>query len=278
VASERRKAALTRSAVPETTRAESDFDRLQARFPQRAEYGYDPRSTWRRAAGRATEMIQSGALATPGARVLDVGAGDGMLGVLLESFGHSVQLADQEDWRDSRARGLPLTLGDCCDRLPLAMGAFDVACSFNSFEHLPDPKAALREMIRVTRPGGEIHIDFGPLYNGPWGLHAYRSLRMPYPQFLFSAEFVAKKLKEIGIWDLGKKRDTLQYLNQWSLAQFDELWRNSGCQIRSRRIQNDPAGLELLDEYPAAFQGRGLSLDEVLATGITVILTTPQAS
>ena len=83
--------------------------------------------------------------------------------------------------------------------------SFDIVSSFDSFEHMPDPEAALDQIVRVTRQGGLIFLDFGPLYASAWGLHAYRSLRMPFPQFLFSPEFINLRLEELGIPDWARR-------------------------------------------------------------------------
>jgi hypothetical protein len=130
-------------------------------------------------------------------------------------------------------------------------------------------------MVRVTKPNGLIHIDFGPLYNGPWGLHAYRTIRMPYPQFLFSEEFLNDCLEKVGIWDLGKPRDKLQYVNQWSVNDFQMLFENIGCEIRSFTVIHTDVGLPVILAYPESFRGRGLSLDEVISTNLIVTLVKP---
>ncbi|HRK31496.1 MAG TPA: class I SAM-dependent methyltransferase [Tepidisphaeraceae bacterium] len=43
-------------------------------------------------------------------------------------------------------------------RLPFDSGSFDVVYSTDVFEHLPDPEACLREIVRVLRPGGAMWI------------------------------------------------------------------------------------------------------------------------
>src|SRR6185436_19543550 len=48
-------------------------------------------------------------------------------------------------------------LGDVA-RLPLASGTFDVASCRAAFHHFPRPDVVLREMVRVTRPGGRLLI------------------------------------------------------------------------------------------------------------------------
>jgi SAM-dependent methyltransferase len=43
-------------------------------------------------------------------------------------------------------------------RLPLATGAFDGVLASGLVHHLPDPAAGLRELARVTRPGGRLAL------------------------------------------------------------------------------------------------------------------------
>lgn len=42
--------------------------------------------------------------------------------------------------------------------LPYADACFDLAMAAHAVEHLPDPRIALREMVRVTRPGGRVVV------------------------------------------------------------------------------------------------------------------------
>jgi ubiquinone/menaquinone biosynthesis C-methylase UbiE len=42
------------------------------------------------------------------------------------------------------------------DRLPFADGSFDVCVTYNGLHCFPDPGAALAEMTRVLRPGGQL--------------------------------------------------------------------------------------------------------------------------
>jgi SAM-dependent methyltransferase len=55
-----------------------------------------------------------------------------------------------------------LRQGDCqadARRLPFAAGAFDLAVSQETLEHVVDPFEAMREMVRVVRPGGKIYLQ-----------------------------------------------------------------------------------------------------------------------
>ncbi|WP_406865032.1 class I SAM-dependent methyltransferase [Streptomyces sp. HUAS MG47] len=56
--------------------------------------------------------------------------------------------------------------------LPLADAAADVCFSSNVLEHVRDPDTFLSEMVRVTRPGGLIHVSFTN-WLSPWGGHEW---------------------------------------------------------------------------------------------------------
>ena len=263
---------LSKDVNPDTRRSEAAFEDLQNRYPLRPAYGYDPFNLFQRAANRAVQILSQAQAGDQALKILDIGAGDGMLGALLATAGHKVTLCDLEDWRTEPAKGLTFISADCCAGIPQESNEFDLVCSFNTFEHLVDPTSAFEEVFRVTRPGGLIYLDFGPLYCSPWGLHAYQSLRMPYPQYLFSPEFINSKLGELGIWDLGRKRTELQHLNRWTVSQFANLWRRSRLDV----IASNPYSIEehmgLIQRYPECFCGRGLTFEDVTCGNIMVTL------
>ena len=103
----------------------------------------------------------------PGARVLDVASGDGCYSLWLAERGAQVvgvdrstaylDLAQQRAGASPRAQQIRFEMADASS-LPFADGTFDLAWCAQSFYSLPDPLAALREMIRVTRPGGHVAV------------------------------------------------------------------------------------------------------------------------
>lgn len=264
-------AILARSGPPRPCDSEALFQQLQGQYAPLPKYGYDAYSAWRRGVRRALALLDTMPCCEPGQCVLEAGCGDGMTGHALAGYGHDVHLTDQQDWRDPRAGSLPFTTADLCAGLPFAADVFDIIVSYNTFEHVPDPAAALAELVRVCRPGGVLYLEFGPLYAGPWGMHAYETLRMPFPQFLFSPEFLHARLKEVGIFDLGRPRAELQHLNQWRLHQFDTLWSAAPCTVDARPFpaQNH---VHLVRQFPHAFQGRQLTYADVTTQGIAVTL------
>jgi ubiquinone/menaquinone biosynthesis C-methylase UbiE len=105
----------------------------------------------------------------PGLRVLDVGCGTGDdardIAGMVGASGKVVGLDNSQAMVDEarrRAAGLNLPLefhvGDAM-HMSYADGAFDVVRADRSFMHIPDPKKALAEMVRVTSPGGRVLVD-----------------------------------------------------------------------------------------------------------------------
>lgn len=89
--------------------------------------------------------------------VLDVGCGTGRALLALRDLDDTVRLMGLEPVAALRAEagrlGVPeaeLTDGDAT-ALPFADDEFDCVCAFGVMHHLPEPRAALAEMLRVAR-------------------------------------------------------------------------------------------------------------------------------
>lgn len=59
--------------------------------------------------------------------------------------------------------------------LPFTDGEYDVVVSSHVVEHLVDPVAHLRELVRVTKPGGRVIVNF-PVGDPPYELHLHHEL------------------------------------------------------------------------------------------------------
>ena len=102
-----------------------------------------------------------------GCRVLEAGCGTGLiLQALTRAADHAVG-ADLSAGmlRGSADKGLPVAQADLTN-LPFADDSFDFVCSFKVLAHVPPIREALAELVRVTRPGGKLALEF---YN-PWSL------------------------------------------------------------------------------------------------------------
>jgi SAM-dependent methyltransferase len=141
----------------------------------RSEYDYAVFEYWRSA--KVLRYLERGGVAMLG-RVLDAGCGGGGLCVSFAEEATFVAGIDLEDrFRDAgdrlaREKGLANVAFTQADgtRLPFATGAFDLALSHAVIEHVADPLAYLREIRRVTRPGGRVFLQTGP-YLSPHGSH-----------------------------------------------------------------------------------------------------------
>jgi ubiquinone/menaquinone biosynthesis C-methylase UbiE len=57
------------------------------------------------------------------------------------------------------------------EKMPFEDNSFDICCSMATLEHIPNPKAALEEMVRVTARRGVIYCQAAPLWNSAFGHH-----------------------------------------------------------------------------------------------------------
>ena len=90
---------------------------------------------------------------SPGMRVLDAGCGNGLYLRGLRDRGVTAIGCDLSPGM-LRAAGQPALLNTDVTALPLRDGAVDVALAVHMLYHVPDRAAALRELRRVTVPGG----------------------------------------------------------------------------------------------------------------------------
>src|SRR5690606_30890928 len=104
------------------------------------------------------EVVRRALDARAGARVLDIGTGDGYLAAELASLGHRVTAidADAPTLRRARARwgadGIDFVLGDFMAH-PFAPASFDAIVSIAALHHMPEGDALAR-MAGLLRPGG----------------------------------------------------------------------------------------------------------------------------
>ncbi|MEY9839546.1 methyltransferase domain-containing protein [Streptacidiphilus sp. EB103A] len=97
----------------------------------------------------------------PGHLLLDVGAGTGDAArTLQEEHGARVVGIDRSLTMagECQRRGLDRVVAADAHHLPFRDAAFDGAWADRVLQHLPDPAAALQEMIRVVRPGGRLAL------------------------------------------------------------------------------------------------------------------------
>ena len=139
------------------------FDAIAARYDllnRLISFGVD--QSWRR------RTVGSMALA-PGARALDLATGTADLAILVARTHREVQVTGvdpsarmlavgrEKVERAGLAGRVTLTSG-VAEALPFESGSFDAVSMAFGIRNVPDRPAALREMARVTRPGGRVAI------------------------------------------------------------------------------------------------------------------------
>ena len=106
---------------------------------------------------------------TPNPKILDVGCGTGANIEMLSQYGAAEGVDVSDDALEfCRRKGLVVQKG-LAESLPYPDGAFDLTTALDVIEHLDDDVAGLREMFRVTRPGG-YSLFFVPAFMWLWGV------------------------------------------------------------------------------------------------------------
>ena len=112
---------------------------------------------------RARNKVLRHLPSTPGLDLLDVAVGDGVYLDWLPAdwriIGVDISRSQLEACRRRAAgRSVWLAQGEAED-LPLESQSFDAVLSIGAFNYFNDPEGALREMIRVARPGAPIVVS-----------------------------------------------------------------------------------------------------------------------
>jgi len=118
-------------------------------------------------ARKVADLIAARLPALSGARVLEVGAGTGLLGFALRDRVRHVTLADSstemlavagEKLRAEGACNVDVVRLDLAQG-PLAPGRFDVVCALLVLHHVPDTDALLRRLYEGLVPGGYLCVS-----------------------------------------------------------------------------------------------------------------------
>ena len=253
-----------------------EFHKLQNQYSPKDDYKYDYNSFWQRGLKRSADIIKKidqYSDLTPN-RSMELGCGDGLTSLILLSYGYEAHLTDIDDWRNKRAKSLPFYKQKIEDGIRIDDNYFDLIFSYNAFEHFESPEKVLIEIIRLLSKGGIGIFEFGPLYNSPWGLHAYRTIYPPYSQFLFSEELINTVISQNGNVDLGKKMDNLQPLNKFSFKQFKDLFHSNNDieLLEFEAIGKSQEGLPLVVKYPLLFSSLDINYEELVNSTLFIVI------
>jgi SAM-dependent methyltransferase len=116
------------------------------------------------------------ALGENGVRVLDAGCGSGRTLDELVDYGEvsGVDLSGAAV-RAARERGYGDVQVGRVEELPWPAETFDLVTSLDVIEHTDDDRVTLRELLRVTKPGGHLLVTV-PAYQALWSSHDVTNL------------------------------------------------------------------------------------------------------
>ncbi len=144
---------------------------MDTRDLEKAALRGEPSYVWRAGQERRLRMILEAAGERLAGRVLDNGCGVGMYVEHLRLKAADVTGLEYDFARAreaaERSQGI---LNAASESLPFAAGTFDLVLSHEVIEHVADDRLAMREMLRVLRPGGRAVI-FCPNRGYPFETH-----------------------------------------------------------------------------------------------------------
>jgi len=242
------------------------------------------------------EMLQPYARDTSGWRALEIGGEGGLLaGLMAKHVAHLIgtdivnsQLTYQGDMlalllakflRNGEVfplDKLEFLMADAQD-LPFRDNWFDFCYSQNAFEHIPDPEKALREMVRVTRPGGLIYLMFDPLWTADSGSHFLHYIGEPWAHLIESDDHIARRMASSG----ASEDEIASYrchMNRLPLAYYREMFTRVTGELGVKvRIRHEWSGCvdKTFAQHPnltAAASALGVSTDDLLVRGLRFLL------
>ena len=224
----------------------------------------DERHWWYRGRRRVLHAELDRVALVPDARILDAGCGSGRMLDELRARGTVMGIdADAGAVAATRRRG-HAARRCAIERMPFADASFDLVTCLDVIEHTPDDRRTLRELRRVTRPGGTLVVTV-PAYQALWSAHDvvnghYRRYRLPE---------LRAAAQEVGWWHV---RDS--YFNAFLLgpaAVVRLTRRRSGADSGHSELGLTPGWLNGLLEWPLRVEAAMLRGGARLPFGLSLL-------
>lgn len=164
--------------------------------------------------GYFTERVREAAIARAGLTsdmvVADVGSGTGFMAIGLAPLVREVVCLDnspemlevaRRNLAASRNVRFDLAEGSC---LPLHDGSVDAVFANMYLHHAPDPLAAIREMVRVLRPGGMLVITDMDKHDNEWQRTEMADLWLGFERDQIRAWYEAAGLVDVHVGGTGE--------------------------------------------------------------------------
>ncbi len=200
----------------------------------------------------------------PDAQILDAGCGSGRNMVDLAHLGSvtGVEIADASVER-ARARHVGEVVQCSITELPFPDARFDLAVCLDVIEHVEEEQVALRELLRVVRPGGRLLIMV-PAYQWLWSEHdVINHHQRRYTHTTMSAAAAAA----------GWQTERTTYFNSCLLpiaVLYRRLARRSHVEGGSSDLQRMPERLNTLLEWPLRLEARLIGRGGRIPAGLSL--------
>lgn len=179
-----------------------------------------------------------------GKRILDFGCGEAGKSVYYASLG-AKEVVGVDIIPEYKERAIRFAQKHDCSNfsficanvasLPVPSDQFDTIIMNDFMEHVSEPEEALRETMRILRPGGRAFINFPPYYH-PYGEHLSDEISIPWVHTLFDEQTIISVYKSL-VQDLpdGEERirlrfstgedglDHLTYINHMTIKRFEDM-------------------------------------------------------
>jgi SAM-dependent methyltransferase len=222
----------------------------------------DDRHWWYRGRRRIVRAVLDRAGLPRGARILDAGSGSGRTLDELARYGAVAGIElNPLGVEAARERGHPDVQQAPVEQIPHPDASFDLVTCLDVIEHTPNDVTSLRELRRVTRPGGALLVTV-PAYPRLWSQHD--EVNRHYRRY---TRRMLRGAAEAAGWRVERMTGfNAAYLLPAAAVRLARRGGQSGAAADSgtSELSLTPAALDAVLELPlrveAALIGRGLSL------------------
>ena len=157
-------------------------------------------------------------------KVLDIGCGAGGKSLYYITLGatHVYGVDVVESYKEESEK-----LASDLKELPYPDNSFDTVIMNDAMEHVAEPEAVLKEVLRVLSKNGKLYVNFPP-YNHPFGAHLSDAIYIPWVHMFFSEKTLIKSYKEL-VKDLPDGKERISF-------RISERRRNRSSSCKSRRF------------------------------------------
>lgn len=172
-------------------------------------------------------------------RILDVGCGTGTMLGRLARYGEPEGMdADAQAVAMCHSRGLERVRHVQSPPLPWEDGSFDLVTALDVLEHADDDRGLLRELTRVTRPGGLVLVSV-PAFRWLWGAQD----EISHHRRRYVAQELEERVAEAGL--------ELRHLSYFNTLLFPAI-----AAVRLLRSRRRPASSAVRSDFELTGPGR----------------------